>query len=137
MEWPIQVGLRSSGCPRPSKNTCLTATTSSASVRKNVGVWTILYNNGPVINGPPGRQNPLGVSRNLSSIHFLDNAAAHGNIDGSSGWGSSLLFHTPERSGLPSPVRGTGPDWPAYLLRRKSDGSSPGVPRFGPHGILI
>src|SRR5258705_13616273 len=137
IEWPSQVGLRSLGWLRPSKKTCRTATTSSNSVRKSVGVWITLYNCGPVINGPPGRQNPAGLSRKLFSNHFFDNAAAHGNIEGSSGLGSSLLFHTPERSGLPSTVRAMVPDWPAYLLRRKSDTSSPGVPRFGPHDILI
>src|SRR5437879_4942069 len=105
VECPSQVGLRSFGWLRPSKNTCRTASTSSVIVRKTVGVWIILYNSGPVINGPPGRQNPLGLSRKLSANHFLDNAAAHGNIEGSSGFGSSLLFHTPERSGLPSTVR--------------------------------
>src|SRR5437867_360272 len=59
--------------------------------------------------------------------------AAHGSRPGGSGFGSGLPFHTPERSGLPSELRGAGPDSPAYRFRRVRNVSSPTVPKLIGH----
>ena len=63
-------------------------------------------------------------------MRCFEMASAQGRAEGSSGSGSLLPFQTPDKSGLPSDVRGAGPVIGVDLLRTMVESSSPGVPRL-------
>src|SRR5271165_1006848 len=90
-------------------------------MRINAGVWAIFIIPPPVVSasvgyaGPEGRHIWLMLSLPRSSMRLATKSLAHGWT--SSGFRSAailiryfgeILFHTPEKSGLPSAVRGAG-----------------------------
>src|SRR5579863_1642606 len=83
------------------------------------GVWRMRNGNGVVFTRgtPGGRQNPSGSSLPITALRCFRMSAAQGCMGMSLTTESVLLLmrsalgaHGPERSGLPSARRGTGPE---------------------------
>src|SRR5262245_8199645 len=76
---------------------------------RSVGVW-INLKNGPNLSTASGRHRALGESLMLFAVRSLNTASADGS---SSGLPASIVVgghHTPDKSGLPSGIRGVAPD---------------------------
>src|ERR1700739_2650843 len=96
----------------------------------SAGVWISLFTPKYPSNATPlGRHRDGGKSFALVAAHSLTVAAAPGSRVGSTGSTTLGAHHTPERSGLPSRVRGAGPFGVACGAERlaKKERSSPSV----------
>src|SRR4030095_5979885 len=80
VEYPIQLGVGSTGSGRPSMWICRYIAFTSYSSARSLGVWMALVRWGKFQcrGGLSGRQRTCGSSRLSSAIRFLTSSAAHG-----------------------------------------------------------
>src|SRR5260370_16052943 len=91
-------------------------------------------NRGPSLTTGDGRQWACGLSTLLLSVLRLAMPCAEGSHSATPGSVVTGDHHTPERSGLPSMVRGVGPDggWCRWRYATIAKGSSPRGLNFAP-----
>ena len=105
------------------------------------GVWMNLYGNISVVGTALcGRQYAPALGSAPMSRNCCSMSAAHGCSEGlGRGPVGGMLYQMPEKSGLPSGIRGVGPSisWARARISLPSmPGSSPIVPRLMPHKRL-